>query len=77
MNATSWNRLRYTLWSPFYDRVARFGRQRRRPIELLDRRAGERLLVVGAGTGADLPFVPEGVEVLATDLTPAMLTLPC
>ncbi len=73
MNATSWNRLRYTLWSPFYDQVARFGRQRRRSIGLLNLQAGERLLVVGAGTGADLPFVPEGVEVLATDLTPAML----
>ncbi len=73
MNATSWNRLRYTLWAPFYDQVARFGRQRRRSIDLLGLQAGERLLVVGAGTGADLPFIPPGVEVLATDLTPAML----
>ena len=69
----SWNRLRYTLWAPFYDRVAIFRRQRRRSIDLLGLQTGERVLVVGAGTGADLPFIPAGVEVLATDLTPAML----
>jgi phosphatidylethanolamine/phosphatidyl-N-methylethanolamine N-methyltransferase len=71
--ALSWNRLRYTLWAPFYDLVARFRRQRRRSIALLGLRPGERVLVVGAGTGADLPLIPPGVEVLATDLTPAML----
>jgi phosphatidylethanolamine/phosphatidyl-N-methylethanolamine N-methyltransferase len=73
MNATLWNRLRYTLWAPGYDLLARFGRQRRRSIGLLDLQPGERVLVVGAGTGADLPFFPAGVSVLATDLTPAML----
>jgi ubiquinone/menaquinone biosynthesis C-methylase UbiE len=70
---TAWNRIRYTLWAPFYDWIARFGRQRRRSIALLDLKPGERLLIVGAGTGADLPLIPPGVEVLATDLTPAML----
>jgi len=73
LNPTSWNRLRYTLWAPFYDFVARFGRQRRRSIALLGLQPGERVLLVGAGTGADLPLIPAGVEVLATDLTPAML----
>ncbi len=73
MNLTAWNRLRYTLWAPLYDRVARFGRQRRRSISLLALQPGERVLLVGAGTGADLPLIPEGVSVLATDLTPAML----
>ena len=71
--ATSWNRLRYTAWSTFYDLVVRFDRQRRRAVELLALAPGERVLVVGAGTGADLPFLPPHVEVLATDLTPAML----
>ncbi len=73
MTSTTWNRRRYTLWAPFYDAVARFGRQRRRSIALLDLRPGERVLLVGAGTGADLPLLPSGVHVLATDLTPAML----
>jgi ubiquinone/menaquinone biosynthesis C-methylase UbiE len=73
VNLITWNRLRYTLWAPLYDFVARFGRQRRRSIGLLGLQPGERVLLVGAGTGADLPLIPAGVEVLATDLTPAML----
>lgn len=73
MDATAWNRLRYTVWAPVYDLIARFGRYRRRSIDLLALRPGERVLIVGAGTGADLPYIPAGVSVLATDLTPAML----
>jgi ubiquinone/menaquinone biosynthesis C-methylase UbiE len=48
-------------------------RERRRSLQLLDPRPGERILIVGAGTGADLPYLPAGCRVLATDLTPAML----
>lgn len=73
MSTNAWNRLRYTLWAPLYDFVARFGRQRRRSIALLGLQPGERVLLIGAGTGADLPLIPAGVEALATDLTPAML----
>src|SRR5688572_8246278 len=73
MASNAWFRLKYTLQAPFYDRVARFDPERRRSIELLGLRPGERVLVLGAGTGADLPFLPADVEVLATDLTPAML----
>lgn len=71
--ATRWNRLRYTWWSAGYDLVVSFGRQRKRSLELLALADGERVLIVGAGTGADLPLLPRGVSVLATDLTPAML----
>lgn len=73
IDPTTWNRRRYTLWAPFYDWVARFGRQRRRSLAVLDLQPGERVLLVGAGTGADLPLIPREVAVLATDLTPAML----
>ena len=73
MPPNPWQRLRYTLWAPHYDRVTRFHAERRRSIGLLALRPGERLVIIGCGTGADLPFVPAGVEVLATDLTPAML----
>ncbi len=73
VNTNAWNRLRYTLYAPIYDRVVRFAKPRRRSIELLALRPGERVLIVGAGTGADLPFLPEDVEVTATDLTPAMV----
>lgn len=69
----AWNRRRYALMAPVYDRVARFGRQRRRSLELLAPRPGERVLVVGAGTGADLPLLPLATEVVAVDLTPQML----
>jgi len=73
MPSNAWQRFRYTIWAPHYDRVTRFPRERRRSIELLGLAAGERLLIVGCGTGADLPFVPREVSVLAVDLTPAML----
>jgi phosphatidylethanolamine/phosphatidyl-N-methylethanolamine N-methyltransferase len=73
IDTNRWNRFRYTLWAPLYDYVVRFGRQRKRSIELLDLRPGERVLVVGAGTGADLPYLPHDVEVVAGDLTPAMV----
>jgi phosphatidylethanolamine/phosphatidyl-N-methylethanolamine N-methyltransferase len=73
MPPNAWQRLRYTIWAPHYDRVTRFHEERRYSVGLLALQPGERLVIIGCGTGADLPFVPPGVEVLATDLTPAML----
>lgn len=73
INTNRWNRLRYTLYAPLYDRVVRFRGARRRSIGLLRLRPGERVLIDGAGTGADLDFIPPEVEVVATDLTPAMV----
>lgn len=50
------------------------GRDLRRLVEVADIGAGARLLDVGAGTGhAGLAFAPLGVEVVALDLTAAML----
>ena len=75
VDSNRWNRLRYTFWAPVYDTlVGAFDGKRRHSLRLLDPRPGERVLVVGAGTGADLPHLPPGCVVLATDLTPAMLT---
>jgi len=68
-----WQRLRYTIWAPHYDRVTKFHAERRRSIALLGLQPGEKVLIVGCGTGADLPFLPDDVAVLATDYTPAML----
>ncbi|HEX3127463.1 MAG TPA: methyltransferase domain-containing protein [Thermoanaerobaculia bacterium] len=73
MPSNAWLRFRYSLWAPHYDRVTKLHPQRRRSVELLAPRPGERLLIVGVGTGADLPHLPDGLEVMATDLTPAML----
>ncbi|CAA9349640.1 MAG: putative phosphatidylethanolamine N-methyltransferase [uncultured Gemmatimonadetes bacterium] len=73
LNTLAWNRVRYTLLAPLYDAVAGFRPQRRRSLELLDARPGERVLVDGCGTGADLAFLPAEVHVVATDITPAMV----
>ena len=74
LDTNRWNRLRYTFWAPVYDPLIRvFAQKRRHSLRLLDPRPGERVLIVGAGTGADLPYLPAGCRVLATDLTRAML----
>lgn len=73
INTLGWNRARYTVLAPVYDAFAGFHRQRRRAAELLDLRAGERVLIDGCGTGADLRYLPRGAEVSACDLTPAMV----
>ena len=69
-----WQRWRYALWSPLYDLAVKpFAAARRRSLEVLDLRPGERVLISGVGTGADLPLIPAGVEVTGTDITPEML----
>jgi ubiquinone/menaquinone biosynthesis C-methylase UbiE len=71
-----WNRLRYTVWAPAYDAVvgaAGFDTARRLSIDRLRLASGDRLLIVGAGTGLDLDFLPANVHVTAIDVTPAML----
>lgn len=74
VNTNRWNRLRYTGYVPFYDLIARrLGRGRRRALELLGVRDGERVLIVGCGTGLDLELLPRGARVTAIDLTPAMV----
>ena len=71
-----WNRLRYTVWAPAYDAVVRaagFDAARRLSIDRLQLAPGDRVLIVGAGTGLDLDLVPADVHVTAIDVTPAML----
>lgn len=74
-NTTAWNRLRYTAYAPFYDAVATRALRRPRRIALgqVDWEPGMRVLLVGAGTGLDLPFMPQDIEVHATDIAPAMV----
>ena len=77
MDWLRWNRARYDTYAPVYDAfVRRFGfieRGRRRAHELAQLRAGERVLVIAAGTGLDLPLIPAGLEVTAIDISPGML----
>jgi len=74
MNDNLWNRLRYTLYAPFYDFFARiYMNSRKNSIVSLNVKPGEKVLIVGAGTGLDLEFLPAGCEIYATDITPRMV----
>lgn len=70
-----WNRFIYRLWAPVYDATVGhvFLPGRKQALRLLDLKPGERVLLVGVGTGADLPLLPEGVDVVGVDLSPEML----
>lgn len=48
-------------------------RPRRNAVAALELRPGDRLVIPGCGTGLDLPASPEGVRVVALDLSPEML----
>lgn len=74
INTNRLNRWRYTLYSPVYDLVARlFNPARQRSISKLQLQKGHQVLLIGAGTGLDLPYFPADCHITATDLTPAML----
>ncbi len=70
-----WNRFIYGLWAPFYDRAFTrlFAAGRRQAMTALAAQLGKRLLLAGIGTGADLPLLPAGVQVIGVDLSSAML----
>ncbi|SFT95539.1 class I SAM-dependent methyltransferase [Halomonas saccharevitans] len=75
LNTTAWNRVRYGLYAPVYDLVAEraFREARRRAVAQVDWRPDMRVLLVGAGTGLDLPWLPRDIELHAGDLSPAMV----
>jgi len=70
-----WNQFIYRLWAPIYDSTVNriFMPGRKRAMDLLDLQPGERVLLVGVGTGADLPLLPAGVDATGIDLSPEML----
>lgn len=71
-----WNRIIYALWPLFYDPLvglAPMAAARRRAILALDLQPKEKVLLVGAGTGADLPLLTPGVRIAGVDLSAAML----
>lgn len=70
-----WNRIVYRLWAPVYDATLNrfFLPGRRKALQMLDLQSGERVLIVGIGTGADLPLLSSGVEVTGVDLSREML----
>jgi ubiquinone/menaquinone biosynthesis C-methylase UbiE len=74
-NTNAWNRIRYGVYAPFYDAAGRrLARGRRMSIEMMDLRRGERVLIVGCGTGLDFEFLPPGLRIVAGDLSPGMVS---
>ncbi len=69
---------RYDRLAPVYDRLDEGAEQRywaRWRQRLWERAKGPRVLEIGVGTGKNIPYYPEGVEVTAVDLSPRMLAL--
>lgn len=75
MPSNRWNLVVYRAWAPIYDRLLEpiFRPGREAAARALGLRAGERVLLVGVGTGLDLPLLPPGVTGLGVDLSPSML----
>jgi phosphatidylethanolamine/phosphatidyl-N-methylethanolamine N-methyltransferase len=71
----TWNKIIYRLCAPVYDRFLErfFHPGRQRAMDCLAIKPGERVLLVGVGTGADLELLPEGVKATGIDLSPEML----
>lgn len=75
MPSNRWNLIAYRAWAPVYDRLLeRFFRPGRvAAARALALQPGERVLLVGVGTGQDLPFLPRGVHAVGLDLSAQML----
>jgi ubiquinone/menaquinone biosynthesis C-methylase UbiE len=75
INTNTLNRLRYGFYSPVYDWLARpLASGRAQAFELLAVQPGENVLVIGAGTGLDFPYLTGAGRVTGIDLTPRMLS---
>ncbi|WP_068618031.1 class I SAM-dependent methyltransferase [Paenibacillus tuaregi] len=72
-----WNKLIYRAGAPFYDvlfNAGPFARARKKVFADLAPEPGQRVLLVGVGTGADLRyFCGKKLEITAVDLSEAML----
>lgn len=74
INTNTWNKIRYTLYTPGYDSIARYFKEsRKRSVDSLGIKPGDSVLIIGAGTGLDLEFLPNDCMITATDITPAMV----
>jgi len=73
-NAT--NLIKYKIWAPIYDPIMGnrlFRRARKRAFSLLGFQAGQKMLLVGVGTGEDLNYIPVEVDIIGIDLSLDML----
>jgi phosphatidylethanolamine/phosphatidyl-N-methylethanolamine N-methyltransferase len=69
------NLTKYGVLAVFYDAVFTpfFGVSRKKNMEILKAASGDRVLLVGVGTGLDLPFFPAGAAVTGVDISESML----
>ncbi|MBT2663183.1 class I SAM-dependent methyltransferase [Bacillus sp. ISL-45] len=78
MNNT-WNRFIYKCAAPFYDRLFNSGiflKARKQIFKDIDVKSGSKILFVGVGTGADLPYLlNNGHEITAIDYSEDMLRM--
>ena len=74
INTNSWNKIRYTLFAPGYDSLAGYFKDsRKKSIDSLDIKPGDKILIIGAGTGLDLDYMPTDCDIIATDITQSMV----
>jgi len=74
MNSTQWNKIRYTVYSPFYDVVEKvISKGRKQALHLLSPKNGEKILLVGCGTGLDLEYLNPQCDITAIDISPSMV----
>ncbi|QDU38643.1 Demethylmenaquinone methyltransferase [Maioricimonas rarisocia] len=72
----AWNRRIYSVWAPVYDLLIRsppFAQGRQAAIDMLELAPHETVLLLGVGTGADLPLLEGHTRWFGIDLTRAML----
>ena len=72
------NKQKYRFLSFIYDNTVDnywFNRARQREFELAQIQQNQRVLVVGIGTGLDIPYIPAYAEVIGIDLSTEMLSL--
>jgi phosphatidylethanolamine/phosphatidyl-N-methylethanolamine N-methyltransferase len=76
-NKNQRNKSKYRLLSFIYDNTVDnywFNRARQREFELAQIQPNQRVLVVGIGTGLDIPYIPAYAEVIGIDLSKEMLS---
>lgn len=74
MNWTTWNRHLYAAWAPFYDVLVKvLEDKRRQSLKLANIQPDENVLIMGAGTGLDLEYLPVEMRPTAIDICPAMI----
>lgn len=74
INTNRLNIIRYSLYAPAYNWAASIlNGSRKKSISMLNVKEGETVLIVGAGTGLDLDYLPKGALITAGDITPSMV----